>query len=62
MGDYDVQIPCDTEDGEYRIRVGRFEDDALFGCSDKFEIEGKDTDRDGDSSEDDDLSMAYRML
>lgn len=44
MGDYDVEIPEDIESGMYSIRVGRFEDDALFGCSDAFTIDGMDMD------------------
>ena len=38
MGDYDVEIPCDTAAGEYKVRVGRFEDTTLFGCSGAFDI------------------------
>lgn len=33
----------------YHIRVGRFEDDTLFGCSDMFEVIG----------EDEEMSMSY---
>ncbi|CBN79389.1 EsV-1-163 [Ectocarpus siliculosus] len=40
MGDYDVEIPDTVVDGMYSIRVGRFEDDALYGCSGEFEIVG----------------------
>lgn len=50
VGDYDVEIPADTPSGEYSIRVGRFEDKALFGCSGTFMVEG-----------DDDMSMSYRF-
>lgn len=39
VGDYDVIIPDDTPSGEYSIRVGRFEDKSLFGCSGVFMIE-----------------------
>lgn len=58
MGDYDIEIPEDTESGMYSIRVGRFSDDSLFGCSDSFEIEGDggssgDTPNNGDSMDDD---------
>lgn len=53
MGDYDVVIPDDTPSGEYYIRVGRFEDDALYGCSGLFEVEGDDED------DEDDMSMSY---
>ncbi|CAM9226123.1 unnamed protein product [Ascophyllum nodosum] len=38
QGDYDVEIPADTPSGKYKIRVGRFEDEELFGCSEAFEI------------------------
>lgn len=55
VGDYDVDIPEDTESGMYKIRVGRFEDEALFGCSDTFEIVGSDHD-------DDDFSASYDYL
>eukprot|EP00737_Agarophyton_chilense_P005047 gb/GEZJ01007006.1/.p2 GENE.gb/GEZJ01007006.1/~~gb/GEZJ01007006.1/.p2 ORF type:complete len:166 (-),score=23.72 gb/GEZJ01007006.1/:153-650(-) len=51
MGDYDVEIPADTPSGEYSIRVGRFEDKALFGCSGTFMVEG----------DDEDMSMSYRF-
>ena len=37
-GDYDVTIPENTVAGEYSIRVGRFEDESLFGCSGTFEV------------------------
>lgn len=40
MGDYDVEIPEDAPAGMYSIRVGRFEDDMLYDCSDVFEVEG----------------------
>ncbi|CAM9205054.1 unnamed protein product [Ectocarpus sp. 12 AP-2014] len=40
QGDYDVMIPSGTESGMYSIRVGAFEDDDVFGCSDSFEIVG----------------------
>ncbi|CAM9338621.1 unnamed protein product [Ectocarpus sp. 12 AP-2014] len=42
MGDYDVEIPADTEAGDYKIRVGRFEDEDLYGCSGTFTIMGGD--------------------
>lgn len=48
VGDYDVEIPADTEAGDYKIRVGRFEDEDLYGCSGTFTIMG-----------DDDESMSY---
>eukprot|EP00903_Cladosiphon_okamuranus_P013643 g12707.t1 len=44
MGDYDVEIPDEISTGMYSIRVGRFEDDDLFGCSEPFMIEGNDDD------------------
>lgn len=48
VGDYDVEIPSDTEAGDYKIRVGRFEDETLYGCSGTFSIMGSD-----------DMSMSY---
>ena len=57
MGDYDIDIPEDTAGGEYKIRVGRFEDLALFGCSGKFDIVA--SGGDDSSSDDDDMSMSY---
>lgn len=39
VGDYDVVIPEDTPDGEYKIRVGLFGTDELFACSDTFDVE-----------------------
>eukprot|EP00752_Nemacystus_decipiens_P014646 g13043.t1 len=39
-GDYDVEIPDTVTGGRYVIRVGRFEDDSLYGCSAVFEISG----------------------
>ena len=38
MGDYDVTIPEDVMSGYYRIRVGVFEDDEVFDCSEPFDI------------------------
>lgn len=37
-GDYDVTIPAGTVPGQYRIRVGRFADDSLYGCSGRFHV------------------------
>ena len=51
MGDYDVEIPEGTPSGEYSIRVGRFEDKTLFGCSAPFMVEGAD----------DSMSMSMRF-
>lgn len=51
VGDYDVEIPADTASGEYSIRVGRFEDKALFGCSGTFMVE----------RDDEEMSMSYRF-
>ena len=53
MGDYDVDIPADIPSGEYQIRVGRFEDQELFGCSGTFDIVS-----DG-VGEPDDMSLSY---
>lgn len=44
VGDYDIEIPEDLPSGIYSIRVGRFEDDALFDCSAPFEIINEDED------------------
>ncbi|CAM9225437.1 unnamed protein product [Ascophyllum nodosum] len=38
QGDYDIAIPCDVNTGEYKIRVGVFDDDSTFDCSDTFTI------------------------
>ncbi len=51
MGDYDVEIPEGTAEGMYSIRVGRFSDPSLYGCSAPFMIEGDDMD----------MSMSYRL-
>lgn len=48
-GDYDVEIPAETEAGIYKIRVGSFETPEVYGCSGEFEIEGGD------------MSMSYRF-
>lgn len=37
-GNLDVIIPTDVPPGEYRIRVGCFEDEALFDCSGVFHV------------------------
>lgn len=55
-GDYDVEIPCDTPEGEYSIRVGRFEDPSLYSCSETFSVVGEDSD---DSEDSEDRSMSY---
>lgn len=56
MGDYDVEIPCDTGSGEYKVRVARFEDPSLFGCSGAFEIVGNESSGDSGSSDSSDSS------
>ena len=38
VGDYDVTLPADTVSGDYKIRVGLFDDQELFGCCGTFEI------------------------
>ncbi|CAM9132063.1 unnamed protein product [Ectocarpus fasciculatus] len=43
QGDYDVIIPSGTESGMYSIRVGVFENEAVYGCSDSFEVVGSDS-------------------
>lgn len=40
VGDYDIILPDETAPGEYKIRVGLFEDEDLFGCSGTFEVVG----------------------
>lgn len=40
QGDYDVMIPTNAPSGMYKLRVGRFEDESLFDCSDTFEVVG----------------------
>lgn len=52
VGDYDVQIPDDVYSGMYSIRVGRFADDDLYGCSEPFMVEGED---------DEDMSMSMQF-
>ena len=37
-GDYDVVIPASTAAGFYVIRVGLFGEDAVYGCSQPFEV------------------------
>lgn len=37
-GDYDVVLPQTTSPGFYKIRVGLFGDDAVYACSEAFEI------------------------
>lgn len=44
VGDYDVVLPEEIASGEYKIRVGLFEDEELFGCSGTFEIVSDDDD------------------
>ncbi|CAM9340399.1 unnamed protein product [Pylaiella littoralis] len=52
-GDYDVEIPCDTSSGEYKIRVATFQDDSLYACSDTFTVEG------GGGGDDDNMSYNF---
>lgn len=44
VGDYDVVVPDDIPSGTYSIRVGRFDDDGLYDCSDSFDIIHEDED------------------
>ena len=37
-GDLDVLFPVGLSPGDYRIRIGRFEDEGLFGCSEVFQV------------------------
>ena len=57
-GDYDIVIPCNVNTGEYKIRIGVFDDDSTFDCSDTFIILGSSA----ISSEDEDLSMSFRFM
>ncbi|CAM9650948.1 unnamed protein product [Pylaiella littoralis] len=38
QGDYDIVIPQDTAVGMYKIRVGLFGADDVYGCSEAFEV------------------------
>ncbi|CAM9225329.1 unnamed protein product [Ascophyllum nodosum] len=58
QGDYDIVIPCNVNTGEYKIRIGVFDDDSTFDCSDTFIILGSSA----ISSEDEDLSMSFRFM
>lgn len=58
-GDYDVALPADTTPGWYSIRVGRFEDDSVYGCSGRFTIAAAGTISPHD---DDDQSFSYDLL
>lgn len=58
VGDYDIDIPEDTPAGEYKIRVGRFEDGDVFGCSGTFDIVASGRD-DSSDDEDEDMSMSF---
>ncbi|CAB1104079.1 unnamed protein product [Ectocarpus sp. CCAP 1310/34] len=42
QGDYDVEIPSDTPAGMYSIRVGVFDDEMMYDCSDTFEVDTSD--------------------
>lgn len=55
-GDYDVEIPFDTPSGMYSIRVGVFDDDTVFGCSDEFEVVSEDDEEEGGG-----ISMSFRF-
>lgn len=57
VGDYDVEIPEDTPAGDYSIRVGVFEDDSVYSCSDVFEVEAAEDERDADAAPG--ISMSY---
>ena len=52
MGDYDVVIPENAMSGFYSIRVGEFENEDVFGCSEVFEVVG-------DDESDDVISMSF---
>ncbi|CAM9427966.1 unnamed protein product [Ascophyllum nodosum] len=64
QGDYDIALPCDVNTGEYKIRIGVFDDDVnTFGCSDTFIILGSTAMTtmtfDGD---DEDMSISFRFM
>ena len=62
-GDYDIALPCDANTGEYKIRVGVFDDDSTFGCSDMFTILGSTaTTTMTVSGEVEDMSMSFRFM
>lgn len=56
QGDYDIAIPCGTDYGEYKIRVGVFGDDSTFGCSGAFTVFSEDGTEMTESTE---LSMSF---
>lgn len=63
QGDYDIAIPCDVNTGEYQIRVGVFDDDSTFGCSDTFTILGSSaTSTTTFGGEGEDTSMSFRFM
>ncbi|CAM9662559.1 unnamed protein product [Ascophyllum nodosum] len=63
QGDYDIALPCDANTGEYKIRVGVFDDDSTFGCSDMFTILGSTaTTTMTVSGEVEDMSMSFRFM
>ncbi|CAM9427894.1 unnamed protein product [Ascophyllum nodosum] len=61
QGDYDITLPCDVNTGEYRIRVGVFDDDSTFGCSGTFTILGS-TSTSSFGGESEDTSMSFRFM
>lgn len=56
VGDYDVQIPKGTRAGDYSIRVGIIDNDALYGCSGVFEVS-----KTGEPANDDDSATSYHF-
>ena len=62
-GDFDIALPCDVNTGEYKIRVGVFDDDSTFGCSDTFIILGSTATTDMTfGGENEDISMSFRFM
>lgn len=57
VGDYDVTLPDSTSPGEYKIRVGLFEDSDLFGCSETFEVVDE-----GQGPDESEFSFNFEML
>lgn len=51
-GDYDIQIPKDTPEGYYKIRVSPFDDISTSGCSGEFVVVPA-------TDEEDDMSFSF---
>ena len=53
-----MTIPEDIVSGEYQIRVGRYENKELYGCSGTFEVVSED---EGDVSMSFSFGFSYEM-